>query len=520
MIITENLLSKVEENSDDLLDFHQGVEKEGLRVRGDKYASKEVHSDKLGHKLTHPYITTDYAENLLEFVSPVFTTNEELLNFIADIQAFALKHMGDECIWPASMPCYLAGDKEIPIASFGESNVGKLKTLYRMGLGYRYGRSMQSIAGMHFNFSISRSLIAKLHKEVKPESDLTEFTNALYFKMIRNFRRHSWLLLYLFGSSPVVDEKFLEGKVHSLDKLGKDTYGKKYATSLRMGGLGYTSTAQEDISICYNQLNTYVKTLETARKRPYAPYEKIGVKVGDEYRQLNANLLQIDNEFYSPLRPKRTARSGESALQALHNHGVEYIEVRLLDLNPFVPEGINDEEVRFLQAFLTFCMLDGSPEISSRECDEITSNFKLVVEDGRNPDANLNFEDKRVPVSSAAGELLKRIELFVKSNEKIAAYYGDGVSSQLEKIEKPELLFSARVLSMVDDKTSFVDAMFELAKKHKEDLLKRPLEREQSWLELVKKSLEEEKDIAGQDVDDFDSFLQKYFEKIKIKDYP
>lgn len=165
-------------------------------------------------------------------------------------------------------------------------------------------------------------------------------------------------------------------------------------------------------------------------------------------------------------------------------------------------------------------MLDESPEISSRECDEITSNFKLVVEDGRNPDANLNFEDKRVPVSSAAGELLKRIELFVKSNEKIAAYYGDGVSSQLEKIEKPELLFSARVLSMVDDKTSFVDAMFELAKKHKEDLLKRPLEREQSWLELVKKSLEEEKDIAGQDVDDFDSFLQKYFEKIKIKDYP
>lgn len=520
MIITENLLSKAKENSDDLLEFHQGVEKEGLRVGEDKYASKKAHSDKLGHKLTHPYITTDYAENLLEFVSPVFTNNKELLDFIADIQAFALKHMGSEYIWPASMPCYLAGDKEIPIASFGESNVGKLKTLYRMGLGYRYGRSMQSIAGMHFNFSISRSLISKLHQELASEVELVEFTNAMYFKMIRNFRRHSWLLLYLFGSSPVIDEKFLEGKIHALDKLGKDTYGKKYATSLRMGGLGYTSTAQEDISVCYNQLDTYVKTLESARKRPFAPYEKIGVKVGDEYRQLNANLLQIDNEFYSPLRPKRTARSGESALQALHAHGVEYIEVRLLDLNPFAAEGINEEEVKFLQAFLTYCMLDESPEISSKECDEITNNFKLVVEDGRNPEAKLSFGDDQVLVHTAAKQLLESIDKFISGDEKLSSYYGDGVKEQIAKVENPEELLSARVLSLIDENTSFVDAMFELAKKHKDELLKRPLEREDAWLELVEKSHVEEKEIVGQDADNFDNFLTKYFEKINIKDYP
>lgn len=521
MIIKENLFAKLEQNAKYLLEFHQGVEKEGLRVQQDKFASKAPHAKALGHKLTHPYITTDYAENLLEFVSPVFQNNETLLDFLADMQRFSLKNMGQsELIWPASMPCYLADEKEIPVANFGESNVGKLKSLYRVGLGFRYGRSMQSIAGMHFNYSVSRNLLKKLHEEMAPEETLTDFTNAMYFKMIRNFRRHSWLLLYLFGSSPVVDANFLKGKKHNLTKLGKDTYGKEFATSLRMGGLGYTSSAQDDISICYNQLETYVKTLESARKRSYAPYEEIGVKVDGEYRQLNANLLQIDNEFYSPLRPKRTARSGESALQALHQHGVEYIEVRLLDLNPFAAQGINDEEIKFLQAFLTFCMLDESPEISSAECDEITSNFQTVVDDGRNPKARLSFNGGKVSVSNAALELLQKIENFVESNSEIHAYYGEGILAQIDKVQNPEKLFSARVMSLVNENTSFVEAMYELAKNHKEELLSKDIGAGQDWEKLAKTSLEEEQEMAKANSEDFDTFLKNYFEKINIKEYP
>ncbi|MEX0798448.1 MAG: glutamate--cysteine ligase [Bacteriovoracaceae bacterium] len=522
MIIEENLLWLVEENADYLLELHQGIEKEGLRVLDNGSISLRPHPAALGHKLSHPYVTTDYAENLLEFVTPVFTDNEGLLNFLKDIQTYALNVLEkDESVWPASMPSLLPEEKDIPVAYFGESNTGKLKTLYREGLSHRYGKAMQSIAGMHYNFSLSRKFVEKLPKQMNLNVDPRKFTDDIYFKLIRNFRRYSWLVSYLFGASPAVDESFLKGKEHTLQKLGKNTYGREFATSLRMGGLGYTSAAQNEIAVCYNQLPTYISTLEKARKRPYPPYEKLGVKVDGEYRQLNSNLLQIDNEFYSTLRPKRTARSGESALQALHQHGVEYIEVRLLDLNPFEACGISEEDMRFLQLFLTFCLIEESRAVSDAECDQILQNFETVVNEGRNPKARLRRGESSLSVKNFSLELLEKMEALLDAHPKLKSYYESSLKAQLEKINKPEKLLAARVLEGIGPDVSFVDSTFSLAQKHKKELLGRQLggELRQTLDALAQSSLRQERELSKSDREDFDVFLKKYFDKIKIEEY-
>lgn len=520
MIISNDLSHLIIQFSNELLDFHQGLEKEGLRVIGDGRISTHEHHKNLGHKLTHPYITTDYAENLLEFISPVFNKDERLVHFIEQVHLYTFKNVyQDESIWSASMPARLPEkDFDIPLAYYGESFPGKLKTLYRSGLGYRYGRSMQAIAGVHFNFSFAKSLIYELFKETKTHDDLKEFQNDLYFKLVRNFRRTSFILPFLFGASPVVDESFLRGKKHDLSKLAKDTYGREFGTSLRMGGLGYTSEAQKSISICYNQLPTYIKTLEKARLTSYPDYEKIGVKVDGKYRQLNTNLLQIDNEFYSTIRPKHVAISGESALQALHRGGVEYIEVRLMDLNPYTLGGINEEGIRFLQHYLTYCLSAPSEVIEDSECETIDSNFKNVVTEGRNPQAKVHFRGKNILVGEAIESILDEMEELISKNTQLKEYFQKGIDKQRSKLKNYDLLPSQKMLNNLSENTSFVEHIYRISKDLKTSTLKMA-EDEKIFSEfslLKEKSFEEEAKIHRSQSGDFDMYLDNYFKQIRI----
>lgn len=520
MIIANDLSSLVSQFSSELLDFHQGLEKEGLRVVGEGRISTHEHHKDLGHKLTHPYITTDYAENLLEFISPVFNKDERLTHFIEQIHLYTFKNMyKDESIWSASMPALLPQkDFDIPLAYYGESFPGKLKTLYRSGLGYRYGRSMQAIAGVHFNFSFAKSFIIELFKEANTHEDLKEFQDDLYFKLIRNFRRTSFILPFLFGASPVVDESFLNGKEHELKKLAKNTFGREFGTSLRMGGLGYTSEAQKSISICYNQLPTYIKTLETARLTSYPEYEDIKVKVDGEYRQLNTNLLQIDNEFYSTIRPKHVALSGESALQALHRGGVEYIEVRLMDLNPYALGGINEEGIRFLQHYLTYCLSAPSEVIEQSECDIIDQNFKNVVIQGRDPKSQVHFNGKDMLVTEAVETVLNEMEELSNKNEDLKEYFQKGIDKQRSKLANFDLLPSQRMLNELSERTSFVDHINNVSKDLKLEALKiKEDEKLFSEFALLKgKSFEEEQKIYRSQSGDFDMYLENYFKQIRI----
>src|SRR4051812_49189554 len=267
-----------------LQQIRRGIEKESLRVGPDGKLALTPHSAALGSPLTHPHITTDFSESQLELITGVHTSVDGCLGELSHIHQFVYKHIADEVLWASSMPCGLPADDEIPLGRYGSSNIGRMKTIYRMGLAHRYGRRMQTISGIHYNFSFPG------------------LSSEDYFALIRNFRRHSWLALYLFGASPAVCSSFLAGRSHELRELSAGTHYLPHATSLRMGRLGYQSDAQAALCVSYNNLDNYAASLDAALTRPFPAYEKIGIGSAQDYRQLNTTLLQIENEFYSTVR--------------------------------------------------------------------------------------------------------------------------------------------------------------------------------------------------------------------------
>lgn len=500
-----------------LLEIRHGIERETLRVDDKARASAKAHPYNLGHKLTHKYITTDYSENLLEFITDVHRSGNELLSQLNEIHAYTYLCLENEYLWPISMPAILPSDeKDIPLAYFGDSDVGKLKTLYRSGLGHRYGRSMQSIAGVHYNFSLTDRFWEAFKIEYRDESSLKEFKNKKYFDLIRNFQRYKWMIMYFFGASNVVHESFLNGKKHNLSKVNEDTYCDPNAISLRMGGLGYTSSAQESINICFNQVETYIDTLERARLKSYPPYEKIGLKEGDQYKQLNTNLLQIDNEFYSTVRPKNLARSKESALMALHQRGIEYIEIRLCDVNPFSPVGISSEQIGFLQIFLMWCLVSESSPLSDQECEQNKFNFDQIVKYGLDSKLMLKRKGRDIYAQEWLKEVLSQMEKVSKIFSQVDPHMSVCFDDYFRKVENPQSLLSARYLDSLRAK-SFDAFHLELAKQHKSHF-KFPTEKKALYETLRDESYHAEKAILTQSNDDFSTFLNEYFEQIKISE--
>lgn len=500
------------------LPFFRGIEKEGLRATPDHKISQTDHPEKLGHPLTHPSITTDYSEALAELITPVKKTREELLQALTETHQQVAASIGDENLWPGSMPCLLDGEKSIRIAEYGDSNIGKLKHVYRQGLGVRYGRIMQSIAGLHYNFSVSDSFWSQLQKTQHAEElSLQDFKSQQYFALIRNFRRYSWLLMYLFGASPCLDKSFINGKAHSLDPFDdKGSYYKPYATSLRMGDLGYHNNAQSSLAICFNSLPNFVNTLNQAIHSPYPEYQKIGLKKDGEYIQINSNILQIENEYYSAIRPKRTTQKAETPRHALSERGVEYVEVRCLDLNPFLPMGITAQQIDFLDVFLTYCLLSDSPQISDEDCSRLDENFNLVVNQGRDPELRLNGPRGEISLSNWAlnitDEMAKVASILDQATDD--KRYTLALEEQKAKILHPELCPSAMVLSIMrEESLSWIELAGELAKKHKTCLLDKFPNKETVLAELsdsAKKSFLDEQAIRKSDSLSFDEFVKNY----------
>lgn len=455
----------------------RGVEKEGLRINAEMGVAQSKHPKSLGSTLTHHSITTDYSEALLEFITPVHTKIDDTIAYLSNLHAFTLSHIGDETIWPSSMPCLLKGDTSIPIADYGTSNLGTLKHVYRQGLGVRYGRIMQSIAGIHYNFSLPdtfwRLYRTKLFAaKAQQQQSLQDFKSAHYFSMIRNFRRYSWLLNYLFGASPVLDESFLNGREaseHGLEKLADRTWGLPYATSLRMSDLGYQNSAQEDLHISYNSLDEYVTTLTAAIQKPFEQYAKAGVEKDGKYIQLNTNILQIENEYYSDIRPKRVTNPGEKPVEALHGRGVEYIEVRILDINPFLNEGLSGQQIRFMDAFLLYCLFSQCPSQSDTGCTETRGNQTKVITRGRDPELRLERDGKKVKLKDAAHELLEAVGNIAKVLDTAHETfdYSSAIYAQQAKVDDPELTPSGQLMSSIAQGEDFLDISYDQAQLQK-----------------------------------------------------
>ncbi|TDG16030.1 glutamate--cysteine ligase [Seongchinamella unica] len=433
-----------------LRDIGRGIEKESLRITPEGFLAQTPHPAGLGSALTHGSITTDYSEALLEFITPVSTRIEESLATLEDIHTYVYSQLGDELLWCTSMPCQLGNDADIPVARYGSSNVARMKTVYRYGLGYRYGRVMQTIAGIHYNFSMPQDYWKRAWAAEDSPGELQDYISARYLGLIRNFRRYSWLLIYLFGASPAVCGSFLRNRDnHGLQPFGDGhSLYLPYGTALRMGDLGYNSDAQKGLRICYNSLPNYVETLRSAIMKPHPDYARYSSGADGNYQQLNDSLLQIENEFYSPIRPKRVTRSGETPLHALTERGIEYIEVRCLDVSPFSPLGLDAVEVRFLDTFLLYCLLEDSPPCNEQEQDCMAANMEAVVNRGREPGLQLRCQGGARTMTDWANELIADLEHIASALDSAhgGSAYGESLREQAAKVADPELTPSARVL--------------------------------------------------------------------------
>jgi glutamate--cysteine ligase len=482
-----------------ILGIRRGVEKESLRTTPDGSLALTPHPPGLGSALTHPHITTDFSESQLELITGVHTSVQACMDELTQVQQVTARELGDEMMWVSSMPCCLPQDDAIPLGQYGSSNLGRSKTLYRSGLCHRYGRRMQTISGIHYNWSV-------------PDVSSDE-----YFGLIRNFRRHAFLLLYLFGASPAVCSTFVAGRQHQLQPLQAGTMYLPYATSLRMGRLGYQSDAQASLAVSYNSLKGYAASLQDAMTRPYPAYEAIGVRGPDgEYRQLATTLLQIENEFYGTIRPKRVIYQGERPLHALRERGVEYVEVRLMDLDPFEPMGINTQTMRFLDVFLLHCLFADSPLDTPQEMVAMAHNQHNTAERGREPGLKLERGNSTVPLVDWGLELVG--QLLPIANQLDATVGGTGyvaaVEAAVHALHHPDTLPSARVLREVTENFdgSFVSFVKAQSVKTRQAMLAAELSPAvlDQFAQESRKSLEDQRTIEAGDSMPFDIYLQEY----------
>ena len=491
-----------------LLGIRRGIEKESLRALPDGMLALTPHPAALGSALTHPHITTDYSESQLELITGVHAGVQDCLDELTEIHQYTyrtLREAGEEMLWASSMPCGLPTDETIPLGRYGSSNIGRAKSVYRMGLGHRYGRRMQTISGIHYNWSL-------------PGVD-----NDGYFALIRNFRRHAFLLLYLFGASPAVCGSFVEGRQHELQTLAGKTLYMPHGTSLRMGRLGYQSEAQASLAVSYNSLEGYAASLHDALTRPWPAYEALGVlNPGGDYIQLATSLLQIENEFYGTIRPKRTIFQGERPLHALRERGVEYVEVRLMDLDPFEPVGINAQTLRFLDVFLLHCLQSASPPDTPQEIAELARNQHLTAARGREPGLQLLRGGRAVTLRDWGLELVQACEPIARALD--AAHgsrdYSAAVAAARAALDEPDRLPSARVLAAMaaGHDNSFLRFVRARSQQTRQALLDRSwTPQQQGKYELMaRQSVEAQRAIEVADTMPFEIFRQQYVSATRL----
>ncbi|AWL30283.1 glutamate--cysteine ligase [Acinetobacter defluvii] len=499
----------------------RGIERESLRMQSNGFLSQADHPKTLGSALTHPYITTDYSEALMEFITPPKASIPEALNYLADIHAVVHRHLENgEKLWPLSMPCMLDDqEKNIRLAQYGSSNIGKFKTLYRHGLGIRYGRRMQTISGVHYNVSFPDALFEQLQQHESNEAlknlSLQDYRSHRYLGLVRNFIRLTPLVMYLVGASPSVCKCFMTGREHHLLPLIKGTLFTPYATALRMGRFGYQNSAQKQLGIHYNNLECYVAELQKAVHTPYAQFSHLGLNNEQgEPIQINDHVLQIENEYYSLVRPKQVPQAGETPSEALANRGIGYVELRAVDVNPYEAIGINETTAGFLEVLALYCLLKDSPELWEEEQDLIEHNQNEVVNRGRAPNATIQEAGQHYPLAQWADRHLQEMLVLadVLNQSYVTTLYSDALKVMHERVQNVDITLSAQVIEDTlqhGGTWSFGSAM---AHQHVENYQQHVLSPETlAYFEgLATSSLQQQQQLEQETDLSFDDYLAKF----------
>lgn len=431
-----------------------GLERETIRITQNGKLSKNPHSQSFGSPLMNPHISTDFSEPQLELISPVFKTQGNLLKYLENLHAFIARNLyKNELLWPFSMPPLLPKNHEdIPLANYGNSFAAKKRTIYRRGLSYRYGRKMQTISGIHYNFSFPGEFWNLLYEKFAVKSETKQdFITSCYFRIIQNFLQISWLDSYLFGTCPAIDKSYLSKSTFRLKKFKNDTYFGMYSASLRMSSFGYCCKVQSLLNISFQNLESYGKDLKKAINTPYKKYYRIGLVKDGITLQLNDHYLQIPNEYYAVIRPKQSISLGEDILEKLITQGIKYLEIRTVDIDPNSPIGVTEEHLQFLHLLMLYCLFKEPPGIDAKTQLQNIKNHDQVSLYGRKPWLKLRRNNEKISLKKWSNEILSEMikiaELFDSKGQN--QHYKKIIQNQIAKIDDPNLTPSAQFLEQI-----------------------------------------------------------------------
>jgi len=446
-------------------------------------------------------------------ITPTHSSVEDVLKNLDEICKFVVEET-PETIWPSSIPCKIEHEDFIRLADYGTSNSGLLKTLYRSGLSYRYGSMMQTVSGIHYNFSFNDAFFESL----RGEEDLQTFKNKSYLSLIRNFRRNAWMILYLFGSSPVVPKTFITDRKNFLQELNKEDLFLEYATCLRMSELGYMSKAQDNLYIAYNNIEEYLKDLKNALTKEHKRYGEVGVIKDGKRIQINTSIIQIENEYYSSIRPKRVTPPGERPINILRDEGIDYVEIRALDNNSFLPSGIDEDTSYFLEAYLIGCFFGEDKKSSQDEIKELLVNWENVVKEGRNPDLKLLKNKEKITVKDSGMKVVDSLrDIFEQMPSEMNDYVEKVMKSldkQEEKLNDASLTPSGLIIEeLQNNNKTWEELNLELAIGHSDSLKNKKVDLKYLY-EEAKSSLKKFNDAERREEEPFDSYLENFIKNI------
>ena len=401
-----------------------GFEKESQRVHADGSIVTTPHPKSFGSRSYHPYIQTDFAESQLELITPPNKKVEDSLRWLSAIHEVVLRSLpDDEYIFPLSMPAGLPPAEKIKVAQLDDP----ADVAYREHLVKSYGTYKQMVSGIHYNFQLNADLIQTLFKAQSEYQSAVEFQNDLYLKMAKNFLRYQWILLYLLSATPIVDKNYFKDGISPLKP-------NQYVRSLRSSQYGYVNAPE--IIVSYDSVEKYVETLE---------------------HWVTEGKLIAEKEFYSNVR----LRGAKKAREFLDN-GIQYLEFRLFDLNPFEPYGINLEDAKFIHHFILLMIwLDETAD-------------QQAVELGKARLAEVAWEDPRSQTAyRAEGEaILNQLLIMLEqigAEDEIALI----VKDKLAQFIDPEQTLCGRLVNALEHAGGYQRLGAELALRNKQQAFER-----------------------------------------------
>lgn len=431
-----NKLSKEE-----ILSGSFGIERETLRVKNNQLALTP-HPEIFGDKIKNPIVTTDFSESQIEIVSPTFDDIDDAFStfcLLSDIVNDALPK--DEYFWFNSIPCILPEDDRIPIARYGDDKEGQESQKYRMNLAEKYGLKKQMLSGIHFNFSFADATLEKLYSFENEEITFKEFKNNLYLKIARNYLRYCWLVIYLTGCSIAAHESFSEDCIELMNM--KDIYGSYYSTegvSFRNASCGYKNLV-----------------------KLYPSYDSVENFKRDVLSYIESGKLSQAKELYTQIRLK--PKDPKDLLNSLADDGIEYVEVRTLDINPFFRCGITKRDMQFLHLLLIYAYVKNESDYADWQ-KEAFFNEELCASKAFDSEMRLLKDGCEISLKEWGLEIINEMLEMV---DDLEINYHDTLNAMKSRIEHPELTY-ARQLRYLIEKEGYVTALTKLSIKNKVEM--------------------------------------------------